>query len=208
MRFVVPGPVDPPLAARYLLVHEHSVVTVRQHPARLLPAVTAAVGGLLAAETVNGIAAGVKWAPFVVWVLAGLLVVRAVVDCLAWSIRYIVITDRRLILISGILSRKVAVLPLQALQNLGLTRSFGGQILGYGAFTAEVDGQAGTVIDFIPYPEQLYLEVYQLLFPRKKGEEDGSGGGPGGLGWPGDPGGPGGSGGSGGSGGLLDFDDL
>jgi len=199
MRFVVPGPVDPPLAARYLLVHEHSVVTVRQHPARLLPAVTAAVGGLLAAETVNGIAAGV---------LAGFLVVRAIVDGLAWSIRYIVITDRRLILISGILNRKVTALPLQALQNLGLTRSFGGQILGYGAFTVEADGQAGAVIDFIPYPEQLYLEVYHLLFPQGKEEEDGSGGGPGGLGWPGDPGGPGGSGGSGGSGVLLDFDDL
>lgn len=203
MRFVVPGPVPPSPAARYLLVHEHQVVAVRQHPARLLPAVTAAVGGLLAAEAVNGIAAGVKWARFVVWVLAGFLVVRAIVDCLAWSIQYIVITDRRLILISGILNRKVTVLPLQALQDLGLTRSTGGQILGYGAFTIEVDGQARAVIDYIPYPEQLYLEVYHLLFPEAEEEEDGSGGGPGGLGWPGDPGGSSGPGGS-----VLDFDDL
>jgi len=195
MRLIAPGPADPVGADRYLLLHEQRIITVRQHRARLLPALTVAVGGLLAAEAVNGIASGVKWARFVVWVLAGFLVVCAIVEVLAWYVRYIVVTDKRLILISGILSRKVTVVPLQGLQNLGLIRSAGGQVLGYGAFTLEADGQAVAVIDYIPYPEQLYLEAYQLISPREEEEEeeeDGSGG----DGGPGDPRVPG-----------LDFDD-
>ena len=207
MRLIAPGAASPATVNRYLLPHETQVISVRQHPAALLPAVTVAVGGLLAAEAVNGIASGVKWALFAVWVLTGFLVVRAIVDALAWYVRYIVITDRRLLLISGILSRKVTVLPLQALQNLGLTQSAGGRMAGYGTFTVELAGQARTVIDFIPYPEQLYLEVHQLLYPEERDEEEegGSGGdggpggpgAPGGLGWPAGPDGP-----------ELDFDDL
>jgi uncharacterized membrane protein YdbT with pleckstrin-like domain len=186
MRLISPGPADPAAVSKYLLVHEHQVITVRQHEARLLPSLTVAVGGLLAAEAVNGIASGVKWARFVVWVLAGFLVARAIVDVLAWYVRYIVITDKRLILISGILSRKVIALPLQALRNLGFTRSTGGQVLGYGTFSVELDGQARAVIDYIPYPEQLYLEVHHLLYPEEEEEEEADdSGGDGGPGVPG-----------------------
>ncbi len=197
MRLIAPGPAVPVAAGRYLLPHEQRVITVRQHQARLLPALAVAVGGLLAAEAVNGIAAGVKWARFVVWVLAGFLVVRAIVDALAWYVRYIVITDKRLILISGILSRKATGFPLQSLQNLGLTQSAGGRMLGYGAFSVEAGGQAIAVIDYIPFPEQLYLEVYQLLYPRQEEEEEEAENDSGDDGGPGGPGGP-----------DLDFDDL
>ena len=197
MRLIAPGPAVPVAVGRYLLPHEQQVITVRQHQARLLPALTVAVGGLLAAEAVNGIAAGVKWARFVVWVLAGFLVVRAIVDALAWYVRYIVITDKRLILVSGILSRKATGFPLQALQNLGLTQSAGGRMLGYGAFSVEAGGKAVAVIDYIPFPEQLYLEIYQLLYPRQEEEEEEAEDDSGDDGVPGGPGGP-----------DLDFDDL
>lgn len=183
----------PGTAARYLLPHERQVITVRQHPARVLPALTVAAGGLLAAAAVNAVAGHVPWAQFAVWVLAGFLLARALVDAVAWSVQFIVITERRLILTSGLLGRKVTVIPLQALQNLGFTRSTGGRALGYGAFTFEADGQARAVIDYIPYPEQIYLEVYRLLYPQEPGDsgDDGPGGdGPG----DGEPG--------------LDFDDL
>lgn len=193
MRLISPGAgAVPATVNRYLLPSERQVIMVRQHPARVLPALTVAAGGLLAAEAVNGIAGSVKWARFAVWVLAGFLLVRAVVDVLAWYVQYIVVTNRRLILTSGILGRKVTVLPLQTLQNLAFTRSAGGRVLGYGAFSAEADGQAIPVIDYIPYPEQLYLEIYHLLYPpQEEAEDDPGDDGPGGVGAP-----------------DLDFDDL
>lgn len=102
------------------------------------------------------------------------------------------------ILTSGLLGRKVTVIPPQALQNLAFTRSTGGQALGYGSFTFEADGQARAVIDYIPWPEQLHLEIYRLLYPPEPGDS--------GDGGPGD-GGPG-DGGPGDDGPGLDFDDL
>jgi uncharacterized membrane protein YdbT with pleckstrin-like domain len=186
MRLVLPHSYVPAQAARYLLPHEQLVITVRQHPAKLLPALTMAAGGLLAAVAVNGIAGSVPNAHLVVWLLAGFLLLRALVDVMAWSAQYIIITERRLILSSGLLGRRVTVIPLPTLQNLAFTRSTGGRVLGYGAFTFEADGQARAVIDYIPYPEQLYLEIYRLLYPE---DEADSGDEP--------PTGPG-----------LDFDDL
>jgi PH (Pleckstrin Homology) domain-containing protein len=173
MRLVAPESALPTVAVRYLLPHERKIISVRQHPARLLPALAMAAGGLLAAAAVNGIAGGVPSARGVVWVLAGFLIARALLDVLVWSVQYIIITERRMILSSGLLGRNVTVLPLQALQNLAFARSAGGRVLGYGAFTFEADGQARAVIDYIPYPEQLYLEIYSLLYPD---EEDGGGG--------------------------------
>ena len=47
-------------------------------------------------------------------------------------------------------------------------------MLGYGEFVLESAGQeqALRTIPFLPYPEQLYLEVCGLIFPSKKDEGD------------------------------------
>ena len=84
---------------------------------------------------------------------------------MSWSVQYIVITQKRLILTSGLAGRKVTVIPLATLKDLAFTRSAGGRLLGYGAFTFEGGGKASAVIDHIPYPEQIYLEIYALLYP-------------------------------------------
>jgi PH (Pleckstrin Homology) domain-containing protein len=175
MRLVAPQSAIPAIAARYLLPHEHHVMRLRQHPARLLPALAMGAGGLLAAVAVNGIAGGVPSARVVVWVLAGFLIARALLDVLVWSFQYIIITERRMILSAGLLGRNVTVIPLQSLRYLAFARSAGGRMLGYGAFTFNADGQARAVIDYIPYPEQLYHEIYGLLYPDE-GDNDGGDG--------------------------------
>ena len=45
-------------------------------------------------------------------------------------------------------------------------RSAMGQLLGYGEFILESAGQDQALrnVDYIPYPEQLYLEVCGLIF--------------------------------------------
>ena len=40
-----------------------------------------------------------------------------------------------------------------------------GRIFGYGAFRIGPDGPDQLVVDYIPYPEQLYLEVHGILYP-------------------------------------------
>jgi hypothetical protein len=49
-----------------------------------------------------------------------------------------------------------------------------GRILGYGKFILESAGQdqALTNVDYLPYPEQLYLEVCGLIFKDKEESPD------------------------------------
>ena len=192
------APSGPPASAmKYLLPLEQLVVTLRQHPAKLLPDVAMAVGGLLAAIAVSVISRAPQGAYLALWLLELFLILRAVWRVASWAVQYLVVTQKRLILTSGVLGRKVTALPLAALQSLAFSRSAGGRLFGYGAFTLEADGQARAVIDYIPYPDQIYLEIYRLLYPEEAGEDTGSGEG-GGSGGGGHPGGGDG----------LDFDDL
>ena len=176
------APSGPPVSAmRYLLPVEGLVIALRQHPAKLLPDVAMAVGGLLAAIAVSVISHAPQGAYLAVWLLELFLVLRAVWHAANWAVQYLVVTQKRLILTSGVLGRKVTALPLTALQNLAFSRSAGGRLFGYGAFTFEADGQAWAVIDYIPYPDHIYLEIYQLLYPEEAGEDadPGQGGDPG-----------------------------
>src|SRR5262252_578437 len=160
MRLVSAGNNPPREVDKYLLLHEreHQVITVRMHPAVLLAPVAIALAGLIAAVVLNGT------------VLKSSHVVMAA----TWSIEYFVVTSQRMILTSGLLTRKVAMMPLNKVTDMSFQRSLGGRLFGYGEFILESAGQDQALrnIPFIPYPEQLYLEVCDLLFPSKDAGDD------------------------------------
>ena len=83
-----------------------------------------------------------------------------------WSVTYFVVTSQRFVLATGILTRKVNMMPLAKVTDMTFQRSAMGRILGYGEFILESAGQdqALTNVDYLPYPEQLYLEVCGLIF--------------------------------------------
>ena len=55
--------------------------------------------------------------------------------------------------------------------DMTFRQSFPGRIFGHGTFILEsaAQDQALNKVDFIPYPEQLYLEACELLFPNQDG---------------------------------------
>ena len=169
MRLVLDASNPPVTADQYALPHEPVVGVLRQHPARILPTLAMAAGGLLAAAGVTTVAQGVPAAMPVVWVLAGFLLLRAILEVRGWSTQFIVLTRQRLILSSR---SKVTTIPLPAVPDLAFTRSGGSGQMGYGALISEANGRASTVIDYIPCPEQFYLVIYCLLYPP---EANGSG---------------------------------
>jgi uncharacterized membrane protein YdbT with pleckstrin-like domain len=85
---------------------------------------------------------------------------------LSWYAEEFVITDRRVLLIDGLLSRRVAIMPLSKVTDLTYRRSIAGRVLGYGAFIVESAGQhqAFNQIDYLPAPDRLYQDVSMLLF--------------------------------------------
>jgi uncharacterized membrane protein YdbT with pleckstrin-like domain len=177
MRLVSTGNNPPREVDKYLLLHEreHQVITVRMHPAVLVAPVALALGGLIVAVVLNGsVLSGQHVIMMIVWVGWLILFLWALVKAATWSVEYFVVTSRRMILTSGLLTRKVAMMPLNKVTDMSFQRSLGGRLFGYGEFILESAGQDQALrnIPFIPYPEQLYLEVCDLLFPSKDVGDD------------------------------------
>lgn len=86
-----------------------------------------------------------------------------------WYHGEVVVTDRRVLLIYGMLTRRVGIMPLSKVTDLTYERTLFGRILGYGAFVIESAGQhqAFSRIEYLPAPDKLYHEVSLLLFPER-----------------------------------------
>jgi uncharacterized membrane protein YdbT with pleckstrin-like domain len=161
-----------PEVYRYLTPREQQVLTLRQHWAFLVPPAAAAVGAALAALVVTVIAPGAITLKTVAWVLAGFLIARLIVAGLSWWVQYITVTNERVVLTSGILHRKVKIIPLPNFAEMTFARSFAGRMIGYGAFTVEATGKPYLIIDYIPYPEQVQVELTSIAFPKLGDDED------------------------------------
>lgn len=155
---------------RYLLPHEQDVVTIRRHPAVLMTPVALVLGALIMAGILSNTAlAATPTALAVIWWVWLLVLVWFVWKVAEWSVDYFVITSARLLLTQGLITRQVNMMPLGKVTDMRFERSLVGRFLGYGTFVMESAGQdqALSRINFVPYPEQLYLEVVGLIFPDK-----------------------------------------
>jgi membrane protein YdbS with pleckstrin-like domain len=164
---------------RYLLPREVPSAVVRQHPARLIPPSALALGGLLVVGVLNAVYVHGKVA-LGLWALWLLLFLRLVWKVLQWSVDYFAVTNERLLLVQGFFNRRVNMLPMGKVTEMSFKRSFAGRLLGYGEFIVESAGpdQALQDVPFIPYPEQLYLLICEILFPTSADDADDSPGQP------------------------------
>jgi uncharacterized membrane protein YdbT with pleckstrin-like domain len=85
---------------------------------------------------------------------------------LDWYFEELIVTNRRVLLISGVLNRKVGVMPLIKVTDLTFVQPFSGRFLGYGTFIIESAGQdqALSRIAFVPKPVLRYQEISRTLF--------------------------------------------
>ena len=175
MRLIAPGATPPAEVNKYLLPHEQQVITVRRHPAVLIGPISITLAGLIVAAILSDtLLRHQSTAMALVWIIWGFLFVRLLWKAATWAVDYFVVTSQRMILTSGLLTRKVAMMPLVKVTDMSFQRSFFGRLFGYGEFILESAGQdqALRTVDHIPYPEQLYLEVCGLIFPSKDDGDD------------------------------------
>jgi membrane protein YdbS with pleckstrin-like domain len=169
------GSASPVAINKYLLPREVQVATVRQHPAVLIAASAQTlagllVAGILSATVLHGVAGMVLWG---LWLV---LLLRLIWQVMNWSVDYFVVTSERLLLTRGFLTRQINMMPLTKVTDMSFKRSFAGRLLGYGEFIVESAGQDQALrnVEFIPYPEQLYLLICGMLFPSSADDiEDG-----------------------------------
>ena len=152
---------------KYLLPHERQVISVHEHPAVLIVPIAIVLLGLaIAGWLSNSVANGNGTAILVIWLAWVVLLLWLGAKIWDWSVNYFVVTSQRLILARGVIVRRVGMLPLAKVTDMSFRRTTIGRILGYGEFIVESAGQDQALrnVKFIPYPEQLYLEVCGLIF--------------------------------------------
>jgi membrane protein YdbS with pleckstrin-like domain len=157
---------------RYLLPHERQVISVHEHPAVLIGPIALVLLGLAIAGFLSNssLTNGNLDVILIIWGLWVVLLAWLGVKIWDWAVNYFVVTSQRLLLAQGVIVRKVGMLPLSKVTDMSFQRSAIGRILGYGEFIVESAGldQALRSVKFIPYPEQLYLEVCGLIFKEEE----------------------------------------
>ena len=157
----------PASVKRHVLPDERSVITVRMHPAAVAAPLVLACGGLVAARKLasRSVRSDIIWGAYlpVPLYFPGRLA--------AWPVTYLVVTDGRMMLIGGLLQRTTRTTPLGQVTSLILRRTILGRLLGYGTLivVSPSQRQAFRKVRYLPYPEQLYLEISRLLRPQEQG---------------------------------------
>lgn len=160
-----------PDTARYLLPTEHAEIIIRRHWAVLAGDTVQGVLLLTIGVLLARVLGSVDFARMVLIYFCIFVVVRWLWAIYEWYRETLIVTDKRLLLLTGIVTRNVAIMPLVKVTDLTFNRSATGLLLGYGKFVVESAGQdqALSTIDFVPQPEKLYIQISALLFGGDKG---------------------------------------
>lgn len=147
---------------------ESLVVTVRMHPVILLRPLFLTVTGLaiatwLSFSVVNGVGVVLE----VIWLAWVVLLLRLAWKIASWSLEFLIVTSRRLILSKGILSRDIESIPVGRMTNIALRRPMAARLLGYGELIVASGGNEGSArkVPYIPYPSEVYQELAGVIPP-------------------------------------------
>ncbi|CAM3355463.1 PH domain-containing protein [Stackebrandtia soli] len=177
----MPVPESPsPMTARYLFPTEKYRGEWRRHWIHLMPVIVVGVLATFLSGYVSGL---LGWSGEATAVTAVVLIYLAVLGWAAWKVfdwyfdRFI-LTNKRVMVISGIITRKVAMMPLLRVTDMKYEQSPLGRVMDYGTFVMESAGQDQALreIKHLPNPNELYLQICEEMYEPaevdKAAEED------------------------------------
>lgn len=168
-RRVLPLEAEPsPLVARYLFPTERYRGEWRKHWIHLTnhilvgAAATLVLGyltGFLAKNTIPGLS------------VIAVVIYAAIMGWVAWSVadwyfdRFI-LTNKRVMVVKGLITRDVAMMPLGRVTDMKYQQSPVGRMLNYGTFVIESAGQDQALreVKHLPNPNELYLRVVEEMY--------------------------------------------
>jgi hypothetical protein len=153
---------------RYLARGEAVKLEARHHYAVLLRSFLLTVAVIVAAAALGSLTSPDRVDhPFdtaLGWIAVGFVAWFGWQSLVWWADRFLV-TDERLLEVSGILTRKVASMPLTNLTELTYRRTLLGRVFGYGDLVIETPGQEQALrhIAYVPNPDEIYRTVTALV---------------------------------------------
>lgn len=160
------GP-DPRGLEKVLLPSERLVIGTRRSPVVLAKPVGILVLAVALAIWIDlNIRSGGGGLVRLGWYLALGAAAWALWHLLEWRHERFAVTDKRVLLLHGFLTRKVAMMPIQKVTDLTYERPLLGYPLRYCTFVIENAGQdqALSRIDFVPHPKDNYDRLAALIF--------------------------------------------
>lgn len=143
---------------------EKVVFLTRLHILTVAEPVGSAIVGLVALALLQPYADSRKaWlALTMAWLVIAL---RAAWKGLEWYMQLFLSTDRRLLLVHGVLNRQVDMMPVSKVTDMRYRRSWTGHVFGYGKFFLESAGQdqALNVVKWVPHPDAIYRKINEIL---------------------------------------------
>jgi hypothetical protein len=152
---------------RYLIPSEQIIFMTRRHWVVLFGPIALVLGWLVVVvffdQSLNGPSLRVRDLALLIWFG---LVLRLAAKFTDWYRERFLATDRRLMLVSGIVTRQVDIMPMSKVTDMRYDRTVTGQLLGYGVYIMESAGQeqALQTINFIPQPDLHYKQISAVIF--------------------------------------------
>lgn len=150
--------------AKLLTEGEQIVLDLHPHWKRLIVPVLTLLGvlaltGFLLAQVTNSIG------QIAIGVVAGILVVMwVIVPVLRWRTTLFVVTTKRVVVRSGVLSRQGRDVPLTRVNDVTFSHNLIERILGCGTLVVESAGERGQVtLNEVPRVESVQRTVYDLV---------------------------------------------
>jgi len=167
--------VPSPLSARYLFPTEKYRGEWRRHWIHLMPVVVIGVLatfiggyaiGMLGSGSGSIVGASRETAVTVVVVVYLVALSWVAWKIADWYFDRFILTNKRVMVISGIITRKVAMMPLLRVTDMKYEQSPLGRMMNYGTFVMESAGQDQALreVKHLPDPNELYLQICEEMY--------------------------------------------
>jgi len=154
----------------YMLPTERRVLRVRAHWFRLLRDIAESMLALVLLIVLDHYLPSSAVIDTLAWYAGLVVAVRLTILVADWWIERIVITDKRVMMSSGIITHRVAMMPLRKVTDLSFQQTVLGRTLGYGTMVVESAGQIQGLnrIDYMPQPDEVYEALTEMIFGDAK----------------------------------------
>jgi hypothetical protein len=157
----------------YLLSTERRVIRVRRHWTVVFWDVVQAVLLLALAILISRLLPASAWLfQTILWYAGIFILLRFAFALYEWWDEQLIVTDKRFVLLTGVVTTRVAMMPITKVTDLTYERSSAGRLFGYGSIIVESAGQiqAFNRIERLPKPELIYDAISELVFGDKQAQ--------------------------------------
>ena len=154
----------------YILPTERRILRVRAHWFLLLRDISESALAMVALILLQSYLPSSGVVNTLTWYGGVVVVARLTILVIDWWVERIVITDQRVMMSTGIITQRLAMMPLRKVTDLTFQQTVLGRMLGYGTMVVESAGQIQGLnrIEYMPKPDEIYEALTEMIFGEKK----------------------------------------